>query len=140
MAKKIIILCNVILIILTLSLVGGCSKKEETKMEYNNNVFTKKMYENLVEINYWSGDTKIVVSNRADIHDIYNYLASLMLSEAPAEGLLNQKVGHLIFELVLKDKTVSFGILSGEIGINEIRYLTDKDIVSFIRDIALQSK
>ena len=109
-------------------------------MEYNNNVFTEKMHENLVEINYWNGDTKIVISNRADIHDIYNYLASLMLSKAPIEDALNQKYGQSIFELVLKDKTVSLGISSGEIVINGIRYQTDKDIVSSIRDIALQNK
>ncbi len=63
-----------------------------------------------------------------------------MLSEVPTEDALNQKVGHSIFELVLKDKTVSFGILSGEIVITGIHYQTDKDIVSSIRDIALQSK
>ena len=141
MAKKIIILGNVVLIILTLSLVGGCSKKEETKVEYNNNVFTETMYENLVEINYWSGNTRIVISNKEDIQEIFSYLASLNLSDLPQDDILHAKMGHSRFDLVLKDKTICLGILSGEIGISDIgKYQTNKDIVSSIRSIALQSK
>lgn len=141
MAKKFIILGNVVLIILTISLVGGCSKKEEAKVEYNNNVFTETMYENLVEINYWSGDTTIVISNKEDIQEIFSYLASLKLSDMPPVDILHAKTGHSLVNLILKDKTIHLGILSGEIGISDIGYYqTDKDIVSSIRNIALQSK
>ena len=139
MSKKHIIFDNVVLIILLL--VGGCSKKEETKVEYNNNVFTETMYENLVEINYWSRNTSIVITNKEDIQEIFSYLASLELSDLPPDDFLHAKMGHSRFDLVLKDKTICLGILSGEIGISDIgKYQTDKDIVSSIRNIALQSK
>ncbi len=101
---------------------------------YNNSVFNQGIAEKLVTINCWFNDSKIVIDNDTDINSIYNELASLKLRKAlpftPA------KTGSIIIELVTDDETISFGLLSGRVNINQKIYYTNKDITSSIREIA----
>lgn len=101
-----------------------------------NDIFTEDLYKKLIEINYWLGDTKLVINKEADMEEIYRNLSSLKLREAAIFD--GRKVGHLIIELVTEEETIPVGLLSGEIGIMGKRFYTDKDIVDPIREIALK--
>jgi hypothetical protein len=101
-----------------------------------NEIFTEDLYKNLVEIDYWNGDTKLVIDNKADIKRFYNNLSSLTLKEP---GAMNgQKFGHLCINLVTNNEAITIGLLSGEIIINGKKYYTDKDICDSVRNIALK--
>lgn len=118
-------------LLLVSAILSGCDKKLS-----GNDVFTDTVYSNLVEIDYWLGDTKLVIDNEDDIKEIYSNLSSLKLKEpSPIDG---QKVGHLCIDLVTDNETISIGLLSGEIIIGGKKYYTDKDIVDSIRTIALK--
>ncbi|MDF2556709.1 MAG: hypothetical protein K0R71_537 [Bacillales bacterium] len=112
-------------------LLSGCGEKLSS-----NELFTDDVYKNLVEINYWLGDTKLVIDKEEDMKEIYKNLSSLKLKNVPS--FESQKVGHLHIDLVTVDKTISIGLLSGEITTNGERYSTNKDIVDLIRNIALK--
>ena len=111
-------------------LLSGCGEKIS-----GNDIFTDDVYKNLVQINYWLGDTKIVIDKEEDMKEIYSNLSSLKLTEASIFD--TQKAGHLHIELKTDDNTISIGLLSGELATNGKRYTTDKDIVDSIRKIAL---
>lgn len=99
-------------------------------------IFNKDVYGQLVEIDYWLGDTKLVINNETDIKSIYNNLSSLKLKEPwPIDG---QRSGGLNFDLVMNNETMPIGLLSGEIIINGKKYYTDKDICDKVREIALK--
>jgi len=101
-----------------------------------NDILTEDVYEQLVEIDYWNGDTKLIINNESDMKSFYNSLSSLELKEP---GLIDgQKEGHINIDLVTKNKTIPIGLLSGEIIINDKKYYVDKDICDTVRKIALK--
>jgi hypothetical protein len=104
--------------------------------EPKNDIFTEEIYGQLQEIDYWYGDTKLVINNETDMRSFYDNLASLQLKEPELTDA--QKVGHQIIDLVLEDETISIGLLAGEININGKRYYTDKDICDAVRTIAMK--
>jgi hypothetical protein len=101
---------------------------------YNNEIFTKNICDQLITINCWYGDTKIVINKDIDIKSIYNKLAALNLKKAsPNEP---RKEGSIRIELVMNNETIAFGLLSNIVYINNEMYFTNNDVLSLIREIA----
>lgn len=99
-------------------------------------IFNKDVYGQLVEIDYWLGDTKLVINNEKDIKSIYNKLSSLKLRKP--WFIDGYKDGTLSLDLVMKNETMQIGLLSDEINVNGKKYYTDKDICDSILKIALK--
>lgn len=118
----------------------GLNKKEKSVdlNEYNNDVFTRSLYNSLEEVHFWYGDEDIVIKNETDIKNIFNQLSSLELTKASEKD--DYVYGYIIINIVTKDKTIIIGLLSKEIVVDDQRYYIDKDIVDSIRKIALKYK
>lgn len=138
MKKKSYCLIGVVVLILVLVIVRFLPfGKETTPATFSSSeIFTEDVYKQLKEIDYLVGDTKLVINNEADMKSFYSYLTSMKLNKASSTD--EQKVGHKIIELVLKNETISIGLLSGEININDDKYYIDKDIYDSVREIAMK--
>lgn len=138
MKKKLYYLIGFVILILVLVIVKllpfGKEKTQPTFLA--SDIFTEDIYKQLKEIDYWAGNTKLVINKEADMQSFYRYLASMKLKEASSTD--EQKVGHQMIELVLNNETMSMGLLSGELRINDKRYYTDTDICDAVREIAMK--
>lgn len=97
--------------------------------------FSKEFGESLIEIDYWIADREVVVTDKNAINNIYSQFASLTLTKVSDNE--PEKEGNFIINLVSSDKTMSLGLLSGELNIDGTRYYTDKDIVETTKNMAL---
>lgn len=103
-------------------------------VDSKNNLMTAELFNQLVEIDYWEGNEKIVISHEEDITKIYNIFATLELSEVE-EDTKNDKYGHTMIDFVTKDEKVGIGILSNEIVVDGEKYRVDEDILAEVRAI-----
>lgn len=131
---SIIFVCLVLLLLIFILIKNGKNLFTEHTPGYNNEIFTKNIYDNLVSVNYWYGDTKITINKDADIKSIYSELAALKLKKASSNE--PRKEGSLRIELVLNDETMAFGLLSNILYINSEMYFIDNDVLSLIQEIA----
>lgn len=139
------------IVMLLLLCIVGCEKEsvkeksvETTKIEGateniikegKNDIFTEELLKDIIEINYWNGDKKIVVNDKKTIEDIF-----LLFSDLTIEKVENsdEKEGYIIVDFITKDGKVSLGILSDSIIINQQEYTIDKDIVQKVRNLIMK--
>ncbi|HKL79728.1 MAG TPA: hypothetical protein VJ888_04750, partial [Mobilitalea sp.] len=106
---------------------------------YNNDIFTKDLFENLIEIDCWVDNEKVVIDDAERLEDVYHYLSRLSLEEASPEYEVKREPMQI--NLVSKDKTISFGILSNVLCSSDKVYYTDsaRDMVQLITTIATEN-
>lgn len=127
------------IIILALTSCGANNNENvDDSVEYNNHIFTEDLYNSLVEVDFWVGNDKIVIKNEDDMKKIFRELSSLALTDVPDEEPI--KCGHHHIDIVTSNKTLSLGLLSGEMAVENQRYYIDKDAIDSIRDIAYKYK
>ncbi len=131
---SIIFVCLVLLLLIFILIKNGKNLFIEHTLGYNNEIFTKNIYDNLVSVNYWYGNTKIIINKDVDIKSIYSELATLKLKKASSNE--PRKEGSIRIELVLNDETMAFGLLSNILYINSEMYFIDNDVLSLIQEIA----
>ena len=137
--KKYYIIIIIIIISLSLIMFFKVNKKENisTINAFNNDIFTKELFIDLIEIDYWKGDNKIIIDNKEDLNSIYNAFASLKLTKYTPDS---EKYGPTIIDFITKNDKLGVGLASDVIVINGIYYHTNKDIVTIVRDIAFQNE
>lgn len=139
MKKFYIIIIVVIIVSLSFVFIFKKNIKEDvlTANTFKNDVFTKELFIELIEIDYWSGGEKIIIENKEDLKSIFNTFASLELSEFTPDST---KYGYGIIDFITKNSKISIGLSSDEIIIDGTYYHTNKDIVAIVRDIAMRNK
>ncbi|MDF2539995.1 MAG: hypothetical protein K0S76_3016 [Herbinix sp.] len=134
-----VILISLFVFVVFKSNISKNKSKEITIQNLKNDIFSKDLFNELVEINYWYGNEKIIIDNEEDINAIYNLFASLELSEFNSSST-NTKYGHVIIDFITSKLQIGVGLLTDEIKVDGITYRTNKDIVAAVRDIAIKHK
>ena len=106
---------------------------------YNNDIFTKELYESLIEIDCWVDDEKLVITDKNKLEEAYHYLSILTLEEASPDYKVSRE--PLKIDVVTENTTQSFGILSNVILADDKVYYTDskRDMVQLITMVAQES-
>jgi hypothetical protein len=107
---------------------------------YNNDVFTLDLYNDVIEIDCWVDQEKLIISDIERIEEVYHYLSRLTLEEASSEYEVKRE--PLQIDLVTEDITIPFGILSNVLITSDKVYYTDslRDMVELITMIAKESQ
>jgi hypothetical protein len=103
---------------------------------YSNDIFTEDLYENLIEIDCWPDEEKIVIDGREDIEEIFRSLSTLTLEEAsPDYKAIKQP---LKVNFVTREETVSIGLLPIVVCTEDKIYYTDssRDLDELVRMVA----
>ncbi len=131
MKKKYIFYC---LCFVTVIVLIGCSKNT-SKIKYNNDIFTKDIYNDIIEINYMENDTTHKITDSKMISNVYKELASLELS--PSNDKI-QKYGQMYLKIITSKQTIDIGLQSEEISIGKDKYYVDKDICTTLQNLLLK--
>ena len=134
--KKSFILVSIML----LTLLIGCNKLSQSSVSNKSDIFKNISYDNIIEIDYWLGDQKLVINNQDDIRTIYDNFSTLELEEKPTINIIDRLIGHIIIEIVTKSETIKFGLLTSELVIDYTVYSVNKDVLTSTREIALKYK
>jgi len=134
--KKSFILVSIML----LTLLIGCNKLSQSSVSNKSDIFKNVSYDNIIEIDYWLGDQKLVINNQDDIRTIYDNFSTLELEEKPTINIIDRLIGHIIIEIVTKSETIKFGLLTSELVIDYTVYSVNKDVLTSTREIALKYK
>ncbi|SEW46459.1 hypothetical protein [[Clostridium] fimetarium] len=134
--KKSFILVSIML----LTLLIGCNKLSQSSVSNKSDIFKNISYDNIIEIDYWLGDQKLVINNQDDIRTIYDNFSTLELEEKPTINIIDRLIGHIIIEIVTKSETIKFGLLTSELAIDYTVYSVNKDVLTSTREIALKYK
>jgi hypothetical protein len=138
MKKKVYYLIGVVVLILVLVIAKFLPfGKEINPLPFSaSQIFTEDVYKQLKEIDYWAGDTKLVINNQADMKSFYSYLTSMKLRRALSPD--RHTDGGLNVDLVMENETISIGWRSFKININDKGYYVVKDISDGAREIAMK--
>ena len=123
-----------------LTLLIGCNKLSQSSVSNKSDIFKNVSYDNIIEIDYWLGDQKLVINNQDDIRTIYDNFSTLELEEKPTINIIDRLIGHIIIEIVTKSETIKFGLLTSELVIDYTVYSVNKDVLTSTREIALKYK
>lgn len=104
----------------------------ENGIANGNDIFTRSIYEHLLEIDYWKGDEKKVISNKDDLRYIYYCLSSMTLEEAAPEYAPIAE--RIIVDFVMEDKTISISLWPNVVGINGKRYYASSNPASVFKN------
>lgn len=79
-----IIKCSFFFLVLILIVTGCSTKSDKTTdtIEYKNNIFNEDLNNNLIEIDFFYGDDKIIINNGVDMYNIFNIFSSLTLTKS----------------------------------------------------------
>lgn len=136
MKKKLYCFIGVVVVILVLVIVRFLPFGRGILPFSASKIFTEDAYKQLKEIDYWAGDTKLVINKEADMRAFYNYLAAMKLRGALSPD--TQTDGGLNVDLVMKNETMSIGWRSNKIKINGKGYYVVKNIDAGAREIAMK--
>lgn len=139
---------NIIFLVLFLILLNGCSflKNDEQKetpetlvmneneslTSFHNFVFDENLMNEIIEIDYWNGDSKIRISDKQSILDIYSLFASLDLT------VCNENIdieGFLRVDFITAEKTINVTFTSHFVNVDGQYYKTSNDITDKVLNL-----
>ncbi len=123
-----------VLLFFTCAVTGctlGHSKPDATIS--SSTIFTSQIQEKTTEIMIYPNDTGIKIDNREDIDKLYHLLSSLSLTQTSKQE--SDIDGGLTIEIITGDSTIQFHLTSNILGINNIIYSFDSDLLQDITNI-----
>ncbi len=127
---------NVYIIILLIIIfsISGCSKKIDSDI-YNNNIFTEELYKEITGIKFSVASEDYVITDTEKIHDIYMLLASMDLQE---NTTLSAKLGTSSFYLCTADEEIMITGSGDSISFLGESYVRDDEVWEKIMEIFLE--